>query len=95
VAFEIGGTGNLPERGGVYDAVVLGLALNFFPDPKAAIQEQLSLLRPDGIVGAFVWDYEEEMGFLRHFWDFATKIDPGAVEIDEGLRVGPGPWKGP
>jgi len=86
VTFEVAGVGNLPKRRGGYNAVVSGLALNFFPDPEEAIEEQLGLLRPDGVVGAFVWDYAEGMEFLRHFWDASIEIDPGAVEMDEGRR---------
>jgi SAM-dependent methyltransferase len=86
VTFEVAGSGDLPKRKGGYDAIVSGLALNFFPDPEEAIKEQLGLLRPDGLVGGFVWDYADGMEFLRHFWDASTKIDPGAVEMDEARR---------
>lgn len=86
VTFEVAGTGSLPRREGGYDAVVSGLALNFFPDPDLAMQEQLSVVCPGGLVGAFVWDYAAGMEFLRHFWDAATAIEPKAAELDEGRR---------
>jgi len=81
-----GGTGSLPARAGGYDAVVSGLALNFFPDAGAAVREQMSAVRPGGAVGAFVWDYAEGMEFLRHFWDAATAVEPAAAAQDEGRR---------
>ena len=86
VSFVVAGTGSLPQCEGGYDAVVSGLALNFFPNPRAAILEQLETARPGGLVGAFVWDYAEGMEFLRHFWDTAAAIEPRAAEVDEGRR---------
>jgi SAM-dependent methyltransferase len=86
VTFAVAGTGNLPRREGGYDAVVSGLALNFFPDPGQAMEEQLDIVGPDGLVGAFVWDYSEGMQFLRYFWRAAATIEPKAAEMDEGRR---------
>jgi SAM-dependent methyltransferase len=86
VKFEVAGVGSLPLREGGYDAVVSGLALNFFPDPSRAMEEQLEVLSPGGCVGAFVWDYSDGMEFLRHFWGAASSIDPGAADADEGRR---------
>lgn len=86
VTFMVAGTGSLPRRPGGYDAVVSGLALNFFPDPEGAIREQLEGARPEGLIGTFVWDYAEGMEFLRHFWDAAAEIDASTSEVDERLR---------
>ena len=86
VTFTVAGTGSLPRREGGYDAVVSGLALNFFPDPGGAIREQLEATCPGGLVGAFVWDYAEGMEFLRHFWDAAASIDARVADMDEGRR---------
>jgi SAM-dependent methyltransferase len=82
----VAGAGALPPREGGYDAVVSALALNFFPDPLAAIQEQFQLVKPGGTVAAVVWDYAGGMEFLRHFWDAATAVHPNAAELDEGVR---------
>jgi len=86
VTFVVAETGSLPRRKGGYDAIVSGLALNFFSDPGLAMEEQLSAVCPGGLVGAFVWDYAEGMEFLRYFWDAAAAIDPKAAELDEGRR---------
>lgn len=86
VTFVLAGTESLPRRDGGYDAIVSGLALNFFPDPGLAMEEQLAAVCPGGLVGAFVWDYAEGMEFLRHFWDAATAVEPKAAEVDEGPR---------
>ncbi len=86
VRFEVAGVGQLPARAGGYDVAVSGLALNFFPDPREAVLEQLSLLRVGGRVAACVWDYAEGMEFLRTFWDTANGVDPTAAQCDEGMR---------
>jgi SAM-dependent methyltransferase len=85
-AFVVAGAGSIPRRPGGYDAVVTGLALNFLPDPAAAVEEALRAVRIGGSVGAYVWDYTNGMEFLRHFWDAATAIDPLAIPLDEGRR---------
>jgi SAM-dependent methyltransferase len=86
VTFEVAGVGSLPSREGGYDAVVSGLALNFFADPDSALDEQLAGVRVGGLVGAYVWDYADGMEFLRHFWDAAVRIVPRAAELDESDR---------
>jgi hypothetical protein len=61
-------------------------ALNFFPDPEAAVHEMQSITAPQGTVSACVWDYSDGMQFLRHFWDAASVVDSAARELDEGNR---------
>lgn len=86
VTFQVAGVGALPARDGGYDAVVSALALNFFPDPGRAVEEQLDVLRPGGRIGACVWDYAEGMELLRRFWDAATEVHPEAAALDEAAR---------
>jgi hypothetical protein len=62
------------------------LALNFFPDPEAAVKEMRSLCSPHGTVSACVWDYAGGMEFLRGFWDAVVAMDPTAQQLDEGKR---------
>lgn len=85
-AFVEAGAGGLPHRDGGFDVVVSGLALNFFPDPGSAVKEQLGVLRPGGVIGAYVWDYAEKMEFLRCFWDAAISVTSEAERFDEGKR---------
>jgi hypothetical protein len=44
------------------------------------------VVRPGGLLAAYVWDYAEGMQMMRHFWDAAGTLDPGACELDEGRR---------
>ncbi|MFD9338270.1 class I SAM-dependent methyltransferase [Streptomyces sp. NPDC060028] len=76
----------LPVRDGSRDVVVSGLALNFLPSPAAGVAEAVRVVRPGGVVAAYVWDYAGGMGFLRRFWDAALRVDPAAGELDEGRR---------
>lgn len=84
--FVVAGVGSLPRREAGYDAVVSGLALNFFPDASSAVREQVEVASHGGLIGAFVWDYTQGMEFLRYFWDAAASIDADASRLDEGRR---------
>lgn len=85
-SFIVAGAGGLPKRAGGYDSVSSLLALNFFPDPEAAVHEMRSLTAPQGTVSACVWDYGGRMELLRCFWDVAAAVDSTARELDEGQR---------
>lgn len=86
ISFEVAEAGALPAREAAFDAVVSGLALNFIPEPAQAIQEMRRVVRPGGLVAAYVWDYAGEMQLLRRFWDVAVALDPDARELHEGRR---------
>ncbi|MCA8956747.1 MAG: class I SAM-dependent methyltransferase [Planctomycetes bacterium] len=86
VTWVSAGSGSLPAHPIGYDVVASCLALNFFPDPRRAVEEQLSLLRPGGRVAAAVWDYGDGMQLLRHFWDAAVRVEPRAAALHEGCR---------
>ncbi|MFJ6795122.1 class I SAM-dependent methyltransferase [Streptomyces sp. NPDC091268] len=76
----------LPVREGSLDVVVSGLALNFLPSPAAGVAEAVRVVRPGGVVAAYVWDYAGDAGFLRRFWDAALRVDPAAADLDEARR---------
>lgn len=85
-SFVVAGAGSLPSRAGGYDSATSHLALNFLPDPAAAVDEMRSLTAIRGVVSACVWDYGGKMEFLRCFWDAVTALDSTARELDEGER---------
>ncbi|MFE5295559.1 class I SAM-dependent methyltransferase [Streptomyces sp. NPDC056632] len=76
----------LPVHDQAYDLAVSGLALNFLPDPAAAVVEAARAVRCGGTVAAYVWDYAGGMGFLRAFWEAAVQVDPSAAIQDESRR---------
>lgn len=85
-SFVVAGAGALPRRADGYGSVTSLLALNFFPDPAAAVREMRSLAAPHGMVSACVWDYGARMAFLRYFWDAVAAMDSTARALDEGVR---------
>jgi SAM-dependent methyltransferase len=85
-SFTAAGVGGLPRRAGGYGSVTSLLALNFFPNPEAAVQEMRSLTATHGAVSACVWDYGGRMEFLRYFWDAVAAVDSTARGLDEGKR---------
>lgn len=85
-SFVVAGVGALPVRSSGYGAVCSLLALNFFPDPQAAVREMTSLAADGGVIAACVWDYAGEMEMLRRFWDAVVELDPSAAALDEGVR---------
>jgi SAM-dependent methyltransferase len=86
VRFLVGDAQSLPLEAAGADAVVSGLVLNFVPQPQVALAEMLRVVRPGGIVAAYVWDYAGCMELMRYFWDAAAALDPAAGALDEGLR---------
>jgi SAM-dependent methyltransferase len=60
--------------------------LNFVPAPATVLDEAAAALRPGGLLGVYVWDYDGKMDMMRYFWDAAASIDPAGAELDEGRR---------
>lgn len=85
-SYVCAGVGTLPQREDGYGCITSLLALNFFPDPAAALREMGSLCAESGVVSACVWDYADGMQMLRTFWDAAREIDSAAASLDEGVR---------
>jgi len=85
-SFVLAGVDQLPARSDGFGSITSLLALNFFPDPDAAVREMQRRTMAGGVVSACVWDYADGMQFLRHFWDAAVSIDPAAAALDEGRR---------
>jgi SAM-dependent methyltransferase len=80
--FAVGDARALPVTSDSYDAVVAGLVLNFIPDPAPAVAEMVRAARPDGAVGAYVWDYRGEMQRMRYFWAAVAATDAAAASLD-------------
>ena len=83
-AAGIGDARSIPFEDASFDAVASGLVLNFVADIGGAAKELRRVVRIDGTVGAYVWDYAGGMQMLRFFFDAAADLDPSAREHDEG-----------
>jgi SAM-dependent methyltransferase len=84
--FEVGDAQALPDEAAQHDVVVSGLVLNFVPRPERAVGEMVRVVKPAGVVADYVWDYAGKMQLMRHFWNAAAALDPGAIDLDEGRR---------
>jgi len=84
--FELGDARALPVVDASYDAAVSGLVLNFVPQPQQMLAEMARAVRAGGIVAVYIWDYAGKMQLMRHFWNAAAALDPGARDLDEGRR---------
>ncbi len=84
--FVAGDAAALPFAGGMADAAVSGLVLNFVSRPEVAIGEMLRCVRPGGVVATYLWDYAEGMQAIRLFWDSAIAVDARAAALDEATR---------
>lgn len=59
--FEVADARALPFADASFDVVASGLVLNFVAGPRAAVAEMRRVVRPAGIVAAYVWDFEPEL----------------------------------
>jgi SAM-dependent methyltransferase len=71
-----------------FDIALAQLVLHFVSDPTVAGVELRRVVRPGGIVGACVWDFEVGMEMLRLFWDAAVDVDPAAPDEAQTMRFG-------
>lgn len=84
--FMVGDAAALPATASV-DVAAAALVLNFIPDRVAALREMRRVLKPDGVLSFYVWDYPSGgMGMIDAFWKAAAELDPRAAALDEALR---------
>ena len=86
VEFVVGDASNLTITDTKFDMAVSGLVLNFVESPLKIVNTMVRLVRKNGLVAAYVWDYAEKMEMMRHFWDAAIHVDPSANTLDSGKR---------
>ncbi|WP_306663846.1 class I SAM-dependent methyltransferase [Streptomyces venezuelae] len=85
--FVLADAESLPFADSSASVAVSGLVLNFVPDPDRAAAEMARVVRPGGLVGAYVWDLGDGgMEIIRAFWDAASALDPEARALDEAVR---------
>jgi len=92
--FSMADAEHLPFDDDTYDIAVSGLVLNFVADPSVALAEQVRVVRPGGMIAAYVWDYAKGLEFLRSFWQAAVAVDPAAKQREREASfpiAAPGP----
>jgi SAM-dependent methyltransferase len=78
----------LPFADRTFDRALSQLVLHFVADPASAALEMRRVLRPGGVAAACVWDFHDGMLLIRHFWDSALTVDPGAPDEAATLHFG-------
>ena len=87
VQFQIASAEDIPVPDESRDCVVSALAINFMSDKSKALSEMKRVLKPNGTLGFYVWDYPGGgVGFMRAFWNAAVTCDPNASEFTEDRR---------
>lgn len=56
-AFRTGDAQSLPFAARAFDVAAMALVLNFIPDAAKAVAEMKRVVKPQGTVGAYVWDW--------------------------------------
>lgn len=85
--FKVAKAEKLPSADRSVDIVTSALVLNFIPDRESALKEMMRVLRPDGLLSFYVWDYPGGgMGFIDAFWKAAAEVDPAAADLNESAR---------
>jgi SAM-dependent methyltransferase len=85
-SFQVGDAQALPRDAGRFDVAAAALVLNFVPKPALAVAEMARVVKPGGLVAAYVWDYAGRMDLMRRFWAAAADTDPSAAALDEARR---------
>lgn len=88
VRVEFGRAESLPFESDSFDHALAQLVLHFVSDPDAAAREMMRVVRPGGSVSACVWDFDDGMEMLRHYWDAALQLDPAAPDEARTMRFG-------
>jgi Methylase involved in ubiquinone/menaquinone biosynthesis len=86
VELKTGDAHALPIENDTAHVVISGLVLNFVPDKKCALDEMCRIVKPGGVIAAYVWDYAGEMQLMRYFWDAVAALFPDGAERDEGKQ---------
>lgn len=85
-ALIVGDAAALPLGDTNFDAVVSGLSVNQFREPRQGIAEMMRVATSGGTVAAYVWDFGGEMQPHRRFWDAAIALDVAAAAVDQARK---------
>lgn len=75
---------DMPFDNDAFDMAVSGLVINFIENQPKALSEMKRVLRPGGLVAAYVWDFAGRMELFSIYWGAARALDPGAAKYDHG-----------
>ncbi len=98
--FQQGDAMALPFADRAFDAAAMALVIFFVPEPARGVAEMARVVRPDGIVCAYVWDMygggfpiaamHEEMAALGTPPLWPPSVEASRIEVLHGLWTGAG-----
>jgi ubiquinone/menaquinone biosynthesis C-methylase UbiE len=78
VQFKVADARAMPFENGRFDVAASALVLNFIPDREKALAEMRRVVRPAGVVAAYVWDFAGDRGTAQHLHFAITELQgPG------------------
>lgn len=90
VDVRLGTAESLPFDDGVHDVAAACLVVHFMDDPVGGLAEMARVTRPDGTVGATVWDLAANRAPMRPIWEAMAEIapdHPGERDFQGGSRA--------
>lgn len=98
--FHLGSAMSLPFPNDAFDAAVMPLSIAFVPDPAAGVAEIARVVRPGGIVAAYMWDQpggrfpynalQSEMRAMGVAVPFPPSVDASRMDVLRRLWMGAG-----
>jgi ubiquinone/menaquinone biosynthesis C-methylase UbiE len=73
--FQVVDARSMPFEDDRFDFAVSALLLNFIPDREKAVAEMRRVVRPGGIVAAYVWDFAGRSGTAQHLNSAVAEIE--------------------
>jgi ubiquinone/menaquinone biosynthesis C-methylase UbiE len=78
LTFSIGDATSIDAGDNSFDVAASALVLNFIPDQRKAMLEMTRVVRPDGVVAVYVWDFAGQRQITQHLSDAIAAVAPDA-----------------
>ena len=100
VQFQLGDAMTLPFADNAFDAAAMALVLFFVPEPPRGVAEMVRVVKPGGIVSAYVWDIlgggfpfaavQEELAAFGMPPLYPPSVEASRIDAMRGLWSGAG-----
>ena len=66
ISYEVADARSIPYEDNSFDVAAAALVINFIPDREKAVAEMQRVVKPGGMVSAYVWDFAGGSGIAQH-----------------------------